>query len=199
MRRQKLSEEETKALILDKAYALFTDVGYNKTTIADIARECGFSSANVHKFFGTKSAINQVIAGMMLKEKIRKAEAAVKRKRLASEKLRAFIMTVHQSTLESFRNRVKVYETLAAAAEEKWSVVREYRLSLLAMAREIIEYGCERGEFSVADVEKTAQALHMASTRLFHPLNVVEMIDEPDAGDVDVFIDFVIESLRSDS
>jgi len=61
MRRLNLSEEETRALILENAYALFNDVGFNKTTIADIAKACGFSSANVHKYFGTKSAINQAI------------------------------------------------------------------------------------------------------------------------------------------
>ena len=196
LRPAKLSEDETRALILEKAYALFAEVGYNKTTVADIARACGFSAANVHKFFGTKSAINQTIAGMMMSEKLDEMRAAVERKQSAAEKLRAFILTIHKSTLESFQHRAKVYETLAAAAEEKWPVIRDYRMALLTSVRDIIAYGCERGEFEVDDVDATAQAVHMSLIRLFHPLNVVEMIGEPDAGDAETLIDFLVNTLK---
>lgn len=196
LRPAKLSEEETKALILEKAYGLFADVGYNKTTVADIARACGFSSANVHKFFGTKSAINQTIAGMMLSEKVEEMRTAVDGEESAAEKLRAFVLTIHKSTLESFQHRAKVYDTLAAAAEEKWPVIRDYRMKLLGQVRDIIVYGCERGEFKVKDIDATAQAVHMSLIRLFHPLNVVEMMDEPDAGDAETLIDFLVDTLK---
>lgn len=196
MRPRKLSEEETRALILEKAYALFAELGYGKTTIADIARACGFSSANVHKFFGTKSAIKQAIAGVMLSEMIETMRRAVEREDAAADKLRVFVLSIHHSTLESFRRRAKVYENLATASEEKWPVVRDYRLKLLAALREIIAYGCETGEFAVEDVDATAQAAHMALTRLFHPLNAVEMIDEPDAGDPELMIAFILKTLK---
>lgn len=197
MPRLNLSEEETRTLILDRAYTLFTDVGYSKTTIADIAKACGFSAANVHKHFGTKSAINQAIASVMLGEKLKEAEAAVRRHRSASKKLRALIVTLHLSTLESFRHRVKVYDTLAAAAEEKWEAVRAYRLSFREMVREIVVLGCETGEFSVPDADRATQAIHMAVTRVIHPINVVEMIDEPDAGSLDILIEFLLRGLKA--
>ena len=197
MPRLNLSEEETRSLILDRAYTLFTDVGYSKTTIADIAKACGFSAANVHKHFGTKSAINQAIASVMLNEKLIEAEAAVKRCRSASNKLRALIKTLHESTLESFRHRVKVYDTLAAAAEEKWEAVRAYRLRIREMIRDIVVLGCETGEFSATDADRSTQAIHMAATRVLHPINVVEMIGEPDAGDIEILIEFLLRGLRN--
>lgn len=195
MPRQTLNEQETRDLILDRAYALFADIGYNKTTIGDIAKACGFSAANVHKHFGTKSAINQAIASVMLDEKLKEGRAAVARHRSASKKLKALIKTVHESTLESFRHRVKVYDTLAAAAEEKWEAIRAYRLELMSMVRDIVTLGCESGEFSVKDVDKATQAIHMAVTRVIHPANIVEMIGEPDAGDIDTLTDFLLAGL----
>ena len=195
MPKRTMTEGETRQLILDRAYALFAEIGYNKTTIGDIAKACGFSPANVHKHFGTKSAINQAIASVMLDEKVREAKAAIARHRTASNKLRALIKTVHESTLESFRHRAKVYDTLAAAAEEKWEAIRAYRITLREMIRDIVVQGRDRGEFAVADVDRATQAIHMAATRLIHPLNVVEMIGEPDAGDVDTLTDFLLAGL----
>jgi AcrR family transcriptional regulator len=34
-------------------------MGYQKTAVADIARELGMSPANVYRFFPSKSAINE--------------------------------------------------------------------------------------------------------------------------------------------
>ncbi len=185
-------------MILDRAYELFAAFGYHKTTVADIADACGFSTANVHKHFGTKSAIKQAIARVMLEEMLAEAEAATARADTAAEKLRALITTLNASTLERFRRQAKVYETLAAAAEEKWEAVREYRLRLRDMVREIVASGVETGEFRVDDIDQAAQAIHMASTRVIHPSNVVEMINEPDAGDVDTLVGFLLKGLGAD-
>ncbi len=184
-------------MILDRAYKLFAELGYHKTTVADIALACGFSTANVHKHFGTKSAIKQAIARVMLEEMLVEAEAATARETSAAQKLRALITTLNTSTLERFRRQAKVYETLAAAAEEKWEAVRDYRLRLRAMVREIVAGGIEAGEFDVDDVDRATQAIHMAATRVVHPSNVVEMIDEPDAGDVDTLVAFLLRGLRA--
>lgn len=191
-----LSETETRELILSEAYALFKDIGYRKTTIGDIAKACGFSAANVHKHFGTKSAINQAIARVMMDEKLSTAKSAMARRRSPSMKLRTFVKSIHESTLESFRHEKRAFETLYAAAEEKWEVVRNYRITLKAILTEIIAEGCEAGEFSTPDVGRAADAVHMSLISVFHPANIVEMLDEPDAGDVDALTDFILSGLR---
>ena len=55
-RRPVASAEATREQILDVAEELFHRIGYAKTTIADIAQEMGMSSANVYRFFPSKSA-----------------------------------------------------------------------------------------------------------------------------------------------
>ena len=57
---------QTRARIEDTAERLFRTMGYQKTAVADIARELGMSPANVYRFFPSKSAINEAIAERML-------------------------------------------------------------------------------------------------------------------------------------
>ena len=193
--KRSLGDAETRELILDQAYLLFTDIGYRKTTIGDIAKACGFSPALVHKHFGTKSAINQEIARLMMDQLIAEARQAIAKRRSPSTKLRAFIKTIHESTLESFRHKKRVFETLSAAAEEKWEVIRSYRMDLREILAEIIQEGCDVGEFSTPSVAHATDAIHMSLTSVFHPANIVEMIGEPDAGDVDTLTDFILVGL----
>jgi len=56
----------TRAAIIDTAERLFRTLGYQKTTVADIARDLKMSPANIYRFFPSKSAINEAICGRIL-------------------------------------------------------------------------------------------------------------------------------------
>ena len=43
--------------IIATAEKLFREIGYQKTTVADIARALGMSPANVYRFFDSKKAL----------------------------------------------------------------------------------------------------------------------------------------------
>lgn len=196
MPRLNLTEEETRDLIVREGQRLFTDVGYDKTTVADIARACGFSTANVHRVFGTKARINEAIAETMLAEKIAEAEAAIAAEHTASAKLAAMIRTVHESTVRSFTIDRKIHQMVAAAIEGRWQTVTDYRLRLLAMLEALVEEGVTTGEFDVPNVHRAALALHMSLKRLFHPVLVAEMLDDVgDAGEPDMLIEFALRGL----
>ena len=52
-----------KAAILTAAVGLFTRYGFAKTTISEIARDCGMSPANLYRYFRNKQAIGCAVAG----------------------------------------------------------------------------------------------------------------------------------------
>ena len=58
--------EATRARIEAAAERLFRSMGYQKTAVADIARELGMSPANVYRFYPSKSAINEAIASQLV-------------------------------------------------------------------------------------------------------------------------------------
>ena len=54
-------EKDTRKLIVEIAERLFQQMGFQKTTVSDIARELRMSPANVYRFFGAKSEINEAV------------------------------------------------------------------------------------------------------------------------------------------
>ena len=55
-------ETDTRERILVVAERLFREIGYQKTTVADIAKELRMSPANVYRFFDSKKAIHEGVA-----------------------------------------------------------------------------------------------------------------------------------------
>jgi len=59
-------EGDTRNRILEVAERLFRQIGYQKTTVGDIAKEIRMSPANVYRFFESKKASHQAVAqGLM--------------------------------------------------------------------------------------------------------------------------------------
>ena len=61
-------EPDTRERILVAAERLFREIGYQKTTVADIAKVLRMSPANVYRFFDSKKAIHEGVARAMMGE-----------------------------------------------------------------------------------------------------------------------------------
>src|ERR1700733_6385039 len=59
-------ESDTRERILEVAERLFREIGYQKTTVADIAKMLRMSPANVYRFFDSKKAIHEGVARRMM-------------------------------------------------------------------------------------------------------------------------------------
>ena len=57
------AEHAVRDQIIDAARRCFSHYGYAKTTVADLAREIGFSKAYIYRFFESKQAIGEAICG----------------------------------------------------------------------------------------------------------------------------------------
>ena len=64
----KTKPDDTRDRIMDVADRLFRQVGFAKTTVADIAAELDMSPANVYRFFASKNAIVEAICRRCLAE-----------------------------------------------------------------------------------------------------------------------------------
>jgi AcrR family transcriptional regulator len=54
--------------IIGAAERLFNDVGFKKTTVADIAHELRMSPAKIYRFFTSKAEINAAVCGRLFGE-----------------------------------------------------------------------------------------------------------------------------------
>src|SRR6516165_11166273 len=60
------TEMDVRERILVTAERLFREIGYQKTTVADIARALRMSPANVYRFFDSKKSINLGVARRLM-------------------------------------------------------------------------------------------------------------------------------------
>src|SRR5512139_951498 len=85
-------ETDVRERILTTAERLFREIGYQKTTVADIARELRMSPANVYRFFSSKSDIHVAVARQLMDEVEAAARKIAEGPGPAAERLRALVL-----------------------------------------------------------------------------------------------------------
>src|ERR1044071_6758567 len=96
------TEIDTRERILVVAERLFREIGYNKTTVADIAHMLRMSPANVYRFFDSKKAIDEGVPRALMGEVEEAAQRIVDRPGPAVPRLRELMKTVHRMNSERY-------------------------------------------------------------------------------------------------
>src|SRR5687768_14959265 len=116
------TETDTRTRILLVAERLFREIGYQKTTVADIAKVLRMSPANVYRFFDSKKAIHEGVARSLMSEVEEAAQQIADRPGPAAPRLREMMNTVHRMNSERYVGDSKLHEMVAIAMEEDWEV-----------------------------------------------------------------------------
>jgi AcrR family transcriptional regulator len=187
-------ETDTRERILVVAERLFRQIGYQKTTVADIAKELRMSPANVYRFFDSKKAIHEGVArGLMGGVEI-EAQAIANRPGPAAARLRELMKTVHRMNSERYVGDSKLHEMVEIAMEEDWDVCVAHMQLITEIIGSVIAQGAASGEFEVADLQLAAMCACTAMIRFFHPQMIAQSINKPGPS-IDEMIDFVLASL----
>jgi AcrR family transcriptional regulator len=193
--RPDIKETDTRARVIATAERLYREIGYQKTTVADIARELSMSPANVYRFFRSKDEINEAVGRQLLGEVVAAANEIAGRDRPAAERLRAVLTALERLNTERFTVEKKLHDLVAIAISENWPLVHEYVDRMDAVFTGIVADGMASGEFRQGDPVWTARCIHTATVRYSHPRLMVECADFPDPT-LDQLIDFCLAALR---
>src|ERR1700712_666593 len=90
------TEHGTRERILVVAERLFREIGYQKTTVADIAKVLRMSPANVYRFFDSKKAIHEGVARGLMGEVEEEAQRIGSGPGPAARRLRELIVTINR-------------------------------------------------------------------------------------------------------
>jgi AcrR family transcriptional regulator len=85
------AEIDVQERILVTAERLFREIGYQKTTVVDIAKALHMSPANVYRFFDSKKSINAGVARRLMGEVERASQVIATRPRGATARLRELL------------------------------------------------------------------------------------------------------------
>jgi len=155
--------------IIETATQLFRQVGHRKTTVADISREMSMSSANVYRFFRSKQAIEEAVAGELLQEVILAASNAAHRDGPAIQRLRAVLLAVEQKQRFDSDHSNRLYELVASAMLGNWTVASAYADRINSMVAQIISEGQASGELPQGDPMTIARCVLSATSPYLNP------------------------------
>jgi AcrR family transcriptional regulator len=189
-------EPDTRERILVVAERLFRQIGYQKTTVADIAKELRMSPANVYRFFDSKKAIHEGVARIMMGGVEEAAQAIAQKPGPATERLRELITTINRMNTERYVGDSKLHEMVAVAMEESWEVCLAHMKLITEIIGIVIGQGAASGEFTVTDVPLAALCTCHAMVGYFHPQMIAQERDKP-RPTIDQMVDFVLASLTA--
>ncbi|MFA5963805.1 MAG: TetR/AcrR family transcriptional regulator [Sphingomonas sp.] len=176
-------EHSVRDQIIKAARECFAHYGYAKTTVADLAREIGFSKAYIYRFFESKQAIGEAIGGDCLDGLLNQVRDAVNQGQDATDKLRRFAKTVTSAGVELFLSDPKLYEIATHASSEKWAIAQAYKEQLQGLLEDILKEGRESGEFErKTPLDETRRSIFYAFLPFIDPVSIVRSLDLlPDA------------------
>ena len=189
-------ETDTRERILVVAERLFRQIGYQKTTVADIAKELRMSPANVYRFFDSKKAIHEGVARILMGEVEEAAAKIVAKQGPATARLRELLITVHRMNSERYVGDSKLHDMVEIAMEESWEVCVAHMQCITETIAGVVAQGMASGEFEAADLPTAAMCACTAMMRFFHPQMIAQAMNKPGPS-IDQMVDFVLAGLAA--
>ncbi|NKQ85820.1 TetR/AcrR family transcriptional regulator [Rhizobium ruizarguesonis] len=174
--RIELDVETTHERILDVAEEHFRRIGFQKTTVADIAKCLGMSSANIYRFFPSRSAIDALICNRFFAEFVQVAKLTACIRGSAQTKLAKILALLHQKRKTTFVEEKRVHDLMVAAAGENWEINKAHTDEVVAIIEAIIRDGTVSGEFVAEDPGREARSIMTAFTPFYHPVLVEQEV-----------------------
>jgi AcrR family transcriptional regulator len=189
-------ELDTRERILVVAERLFREIGYQKTTVGDIAKALRMSPANVYRFFDSKKSINEGVARSLMGEVEDAAQTILRKPGPAAMRLRELIKTIHRMNSERYVGDSKLHEMVEIAMEESWEVCVAHVQTLTEMIGGVIAQGVASGEFETPDVPLAAMCTCTAMIAYFHPQMIAQSQKKPHPP-IDQMVDFLLAGLAA--
>jgi len=173
--------------IIEAADAHFSRYGYDKTTVADLAKAIGFSKAYIYKFFGSKQAIGEAICANCLGTITTAIHESIAGGKSATDKFRRLFKTMTVATTEMAFNDEKLYEIAAHSCAEKWPSAEAYIEEVATILAGIIQEGREAGEFErKTPIDEAVRAIMMVFQPFMNPVMLQYNLDAVPEGQNEV-------------
>ncbi|MCG6576774.1 TetR/AcrR family transcriptional regulator [Pseudomonas sp. AF32] len=173
------ADHDIRDQIVAAANEHFSQYGYAKTTVSDLAKAIGFSKAYIYKFFDSKQAIGEAICSGCLAKIVEAVEQATREEDLSStERFRRLVKTLITTGVDLFFNERKLYDIAAYSASERWPSSQVYNERIKRFVLDVVREGRESGEFErKTPLDETVEAIHLALRPFVNPLLLQHNLD----------------------
>ncbi len=171
--------DATRGAIVATAERMFRTMGYQKTTVADIARELRMSPANVYRFFSSKTAINEAICTRLLGGLSEDIWAIARGPAAPEDRIRLIFQALHQKMVQLFFDEKRMHDMVNAAMQEHWTIIDAYIHDIDTALRHVVMDGQASGAFARdLDPHATARLVHATTVHFCHPTLIQQCVDE---------------------
>lgn len=195
-------EDRRRAQIIAAAVAVFTEHGYEATTMADIARHAGIGQGTLYRYVPSKRELLDLVFDYSVEEAIGAAEPALRLDAppaTAAELIKRFDAAVHALT-ELFRRRP---ELLSLVGVEAAAIDEELKLRILGLEATVARMTarlCEDAqEAGLLRPDADPQVCGLLLTKMLLPVGLREVLGQVDAAARaryrDALFDFVEHAL----
>jgi AcrR family transcriptional regulator len=185
--------------ILDAAEELFGTIGFEKTTVADIAEQLGMTQPNIYRTFKNRRELDEAVVARHLAGVSDTAWTIARRERPGDtpERLfREFNLAIMRNTVSMVVDNFKMFAVCKIASRDRWPVVDAFVEDLIRAVQYILERGNADGSFAVSDPAATARTIIDAMLKVFHP-HLVEIFKNDDLeGSTRRITDLILPAIR---
>lgn len=148
----------------------FASFGYEKTTLADLAKSIGFSKTYFYRFFRSKQEIGEAVCSQVLGTILDAVQNEIAAAASPSEKLRRMLRTIPAISSELFFDERRLHDVASTSAEESWSSSTKYWDELSQSLRTILREGRDSGEFErKTPIDELTRAILLAMRPFIDP------------------------------
>ncbi len=173
--------ERRRQELLKIAYRLFSEKGYNNTSIEEIIEAAGIAKGTYYYHFPSKQATLEAVVDMILTEQVARAREVVASPLPVPQKLVMIIYSMRPQQSET---------KIADAVEEKENIILHDKLNrriiseAVPLLAQVVREGISQGLFACEQVEERVRMILIMSVQMFDNSSFTE-------NDITVFIDLV--------
>lgn len=141
-------KHQTRQQILEAAMDRIVHYGYGKTTMSEIAADCGMSAGNIYRFFASKIDIAEAMARKFNTEHYQTFSEIARGTEPAPERLRRVFNYSLEHTFDAIEKEAKILEVAEVLQEERPLFFNEQLAQERIYLNQILEDGIKAGTFA---------------------------------------------------
>ncbi len=146
--------------------------GARAVTVVGVAREAGMTHANVYRYFPSKTALMDAVAGQWLKSLEVLLASIADAPDPADDKLERLILAIATAHRDLLAQNPHLFDVYVEAVETSRALVRKHRARLRQLTERVIDEGVSTGVFDPRDRDRSIAFVTDAAFRFINPVTV---------------------------
>nr|WP_306424482.1 TetR family transcriptional regulator [Methylobacterium haplocladii] len=154
-------------------------LGPKGVTVVAVAAEAGMTHANVYRYFPSKDALLDAVAGRWLRDVEARLAGIADAPDPADDKIERLLTALSLTQRKALTDEPNVFAVHLDATVASRPIARRHRGRLRILVERVVDEGIGTGTFVARDRERAIACIFDASYRFTHPLAIQQDADVP--------------------